>query len=121
MTVLKDLRTGLAEAITAVTTYDHVPGRVLLPAAFVLAGSPYIEQGETFGDRLIRFQIVVCTHPSLNEIETDSLDQIIESASEDLAKKGWAVESVQQPAIQELNGAEVFATEINVAALVTFD
>jgi hypothetical protein len=121
MTVLKDLRTDLASKVTTVTTYDHVPGRVLLPAAVVLAGSPYIDQGDTFGERLVRFQLVLLTHPSLNQIETDALDQTIESTIVAVEKGGWTVESVQQPNTQELNGAEVFATEITVAAMVTFD
>lgn len=121
MTVLKDLRTDLASKVTTVTTYDHVPGRVLLPAAVVLAGSPYIDQGDTFGERLVRFQLVLLTHPSLNQIETDALDQTIESTIAAVEKGGWTVESVQQPNTQELNGAEVFATEITVAAMVTFD
>lgn len=118
---LKELRGEVADAVTGTTTYDHVPGRPLVPCAFVLPGSPYIEAGETFGESLVRFELVLLTHPSLNSVETDALDLLIEKSCAELIAAGWPVELVSQPRIQEINGGEVLATGINVAALVTFD
>jgi hypothetical protein len=118
--VLKALRGELVDTVTGITTYDHVPARVNLPAAFVLPGQPYIEAGETFGEKTVRFGLVLLTHPTLNQIETDDLDALIETTQHALDAAGWRVESVQQPAIQDLNGSDVLATEITVAALATF-
>lgn len=117
---LKQLRTELADTITGLTVYDHVPARAQLPCAFVLPGAPYIEQGQTFGSRLVRFGVLLLAHPSLNQNETDQLDRQIEQAQHDLDAAGWTVESVQQPTIRELNGQDVLATEINVATQATF-
>lgn len=118
---LKELRVDLVNAVTGITTYTHVPGRANVPCAFVLAGSPYIEGGETFAESLVRFELVLLTQPSLNGPQTDDLDLLILKSSAELAAAGWRVESVSQPRIEEINGGEVLATGINVAALVTFD
>lgn len=124
MTVLKELRGELADtigqAVPDLTTYDHAPGRINLPALVVLAGSPYIEAGETFGEKTVRFGALLLTHPTLNDAETDALDAQIETAQHALDAAGWRVELVAQPTIQELNGSEIYATEIHVASLVTF-
>lgn len=118
-TALKELRGEIADALTGITTYDHVPARPNLPCAFVLPGSPYIEDGETFGESLVRFELVVLTHPSLNSAETDALDQDILRFRRELHAAGWTPETVTQPRIEDANGAEVLATGITVAALAT--
>jgi len=119
---LKQLRGEIADAVTGITTYDHVPDRPALPCAFVLPGSPYIEGGETFGESYVRFELVVLTHPTLNSQETDALDRRILQFRRELHEAGWSTETVTQPRIEDAaNGAEVLATGITVAALVTFE
>lgn len=124
MTVLGDLRRELADDVAGepveLTTYDHVPGRVQLPAAFIMAGRPYVEQGETFGSSTVRFQAVLLTHPSLNSESTDQLDELIESITRRLTVAGWLIERIEQPQIQDLNGSEVLAVSISVAAMASF-
>lgn len=119
--VLKQIRSELAGQLTDLTAYDHVPAKALLPSGFVLPGSPYVQAGETFGERLVTLGVVLVTSPSLNSIETDALDLMIERAWTDLEAAGWQVVGVDQPTSQDLNGVEVFATEITVTASVTFD
>lgn len=120
MSVLGDLRRELADDVAGspveLTTYDHVPARVQLPAAFVMAGAPYVEQGDTFGSSIVRFSVVMLTQPSLSADETDQLDERIESVQRRLLDAGWLVERVERPEIQDLNGAEVLATALSVAA-----
>lgn len=118
---LKQMRTELIETVTTVTTYDHLPARAMAPCAFILAGSPYITAGETLGERLVRFDLVLVTAPGMNEDETDALDNRIEDTQRDLEAAGWTVESVARPEMQDLNGAEVLTTTINVATLATFE
>lgn len=120
MSVLGDLRRELADDVAGdpveLTTYDHVPARVQLPAAFVMAGAPYIEAGDTFGSSTVRFDVALLTQPSLSADETDQLDERIEAVQRRLQDAGWRVERVEQPQLQDLNGAEVLATQIAVAA-----
>ncbi|QBI97320.1 tail terminator [Microbacterium phage TimoTea] len=120
MSVLGDLRRELADDVAGspveLTTYDHVPARVQLPAAFVVAGAPYVEADQTFGSSIVRFGVVLLTQPSMNADETDQLDERIESVQRRLLSAGWLVERIERPEIQDLNGAEVLATALNVAA-----
>ncbi|QKY79162.1 tail terminator [Microbacterium phage TinyTruffula] len=120
MSTLGDLRRELADDVAGspveLTTYDHVPARVQLPAAFVMAGAPYVEADQTFGCSIVRFGVVLLTQPSMNADETDQLDERIESVQRRLLSAGWLVERIERPEIQDLNGAEVLATALSVAA-----
>ncbi|AXC38248.1 minor tail protein [Microbacterium phage PoRanda] len=120
MSTLGDLRRELADDVAGspveLTTYDHVPARVQLPAAFVMAGAPYVEADQTFGSSIVRFGVVLLTQPSMNADETDQLDERIESVQRRLLSAGWLVERIERPEIQDLNGAEVLATALSVAA-----
>lgn len=123
--VLVELRRELADVIAGdpveLTAYDHVPARVQLPAAFVIAGTPYVEQGDTFGSSIVRHGVVLLTQPSLSADETDQLDERIESVQRRLLNAGYVVERVERPEIQDLNGAEVLATALAVACSATFE
>lgn len=118
---LATIRTELVEALAGlgVTTYDHVPARAALPAAFIMPGSPYIEQGLTFDTKRVRFGVVLLTHPGLNQHETSLLDARIEQTLHDLTTDGWTVERVEQPRIEDLSDTEVLATTIQVATDAT--
>lgn len=120
MSVLKQLRGELVDTLTGLTIYDHVPARASIPCAFVMAGAPYITASATYGARLVRFGVVLVTSSSLNEYETDELDERIEQAQRELESAGWLVEQVAQPEIQDLNGAEILATTITVATDAAF-
>lgn len=118
--VLKALRVELIDTVTQLTTYDHVPGRVALPAVITAAGSPYISAGQTFGAKHVRFNLIILTAPSLNQIQTDELDLWIEDIQHDLESAGWAVEQVEQPRIEELGDTEVLSTTITVGCEADF-
>lgn len=116
MSTLTDLRTELTESLTplSVTTYTHVPGRMSLPGAFVMAGSPYIEQGDTFGARRIRFAVILAVQTGTNQSETTALDELIESAITALETDDWLVEEVSQPYSMAFNNAEGLVVELTV-------
>lgn len=122
MSVLLDLRTEIADTLGGLdlTTYTHVPGRVHLPAAFVMAGSPYIEQGQTFGERLVRFVVALVAQTGDNLSETVALDEQIEAAMAVLHAAGWTVESVAQPTAQAFDNTECLVTNLTVATFVAF-
>jgi hypothetical protein len=123
MTFLAALRTELVDALAGLdlNTYTHIPGRLALPGAFVMSGSPYIEQGQTFGERLVRFDVVVCVQTGDNSAETSALDELIEGALNALETAGWMVEQISQPYGMDFNNTEGLVTTITVTAPVTFN
>lgn len=118
--VLKALKGELIDTVTQITTYDHVPGRVQLPAAILAAGSPYISGGQTLGSKHVRFNLIIMTAPSLNQVQSDELDLWIEDIQHDLEAAGWDVEQVEQPRIEELGDTEVLSTTISVGCQADF-
>lgn len=122
MSALKTLREEIVAALDglALNTYTHVPGSVALPGAFVMAGSPYIEQGQTLGGRIVRFDVVFCVQQGDNASETSALDELIEAAQAALEDDGWLIESVAQPYAMSFNNAQGLVTSITVTAPVAF-
>lgn len=123
MGVLLTLRTELVEALSAldIFIYDHLPGAAAIPSAVVLAGSPYVSQGQTFGEHQVRFWVYISASAGDNQSETNELDELTEAAIEALAIDGWTVEDVSQPFQWDLNGASGYTTSIQVASSVTFN
>lgn len=122
MSQLGDLRQELVDALAGLdlNLYTHVPGRMALPGVFVMAGSPYIESGETLGERTVRFEVVVCTQTGDNDSETSALDELIESAQAALEAEDWLVEQISQPYAMAFNNAQGLVTAITVTTPVTF-
>lgn len=118
MTTLATLRREIIAVVTGLTTYDHVPGRVTLPCAFIVPGDPYISGGQTIGARRIKFGLVILTAPGLNQTQTAALDTIITRAVTELEADGWVVTEVRQPTIETFNQTETLATEISIVAEV---
>lgn len=122
MTLLSTLRTELVAPLgeLGINTYTHLPGRMALPGAAVMAGSPYIEQGDTFGSKTVRFSVVLAIPTGTNQAETEALDDLIEAAQAALEADGWLVESVAQPFSMSFNNTEGLVTQITVTTPVTF-
>jgi len=122
MSTLSVLRTELADVLAAlgVNVYSHLPGRAALPSAIVLAGSPYVEAGETFGTHNVRLEVWLSVDRGDNHSESTSVDALTESAVVALLGDGWTVESVSQPFQFEINNGAALTTAITVTSGVTF-
>lgn len=122
MSRLLELREEIATAISPLNlnVYTHIPARMDLPGAFIAAGNPYIEQGQVFGERLVRFQVVIASQTGDNLSETTALDELIESAQALLDDAGWTVEEVSQPYIEDFNNAPALVTAFTVSSFETF-
>lgn len=122
MSTLGTLRQELVDSLAGLdlNLYTHIPGRMALPGAFVMAGSPYIEQGQTFGERTVRYEVIVCTQQGDNASETSELDELIEAAQAALEADGWLIELVSQPYGMAFNNAQGLVTSITVTSSVTF-
>lgn len=123
MSRLLELRQEIATAIAPLdlSIYTHIPGRMDLPGAFIAAGNPYIEQGQTFGERLVRFEVVIASQTGDNLSETTALDELIERAQALLDAAGWTVEEISQPYIQDVNNSAALVTTFTVSSFETFN
>ena len=123
MSRLLELRQDIAGALASLdlNVYTHIPARMALPGAFLAAGNPYIEQGQTFGERLVRFEVAIASQTGDNLSETEALDRLIESAQALLDAAGWTVEEVSQPYIQDFNNAAALVTTFTVSTFETFN
>jgi len=93
--------------------YTHIPQRPNPPCFVVSAGSPYLEEGETFCEFRCRFDILILSGHAQNENETDNLDELICSAVD--ALETWDIEGVEQPSQYEINGAYFLGTKITLS------
>jgi hypothetical protein len=94
---------------------DHVPERLSLPAAMIVHGSPLLEAGDTFGSKLVRFEVWVISRLAANARMTEDLDILIEATVEAVAFDGWTIERVEQPFAYNANGASYLASTISVS------
>lgn len=117
MNSLKILRAELTDVLesTNLECYDHLPRRVNPPIGIILAGSPYLEQGSTFGSFQVNYNVLILTKPGANAVQTDEIDKLTTAAIVALANSGWAVETVSQPTYEELNGVAYLGVIINVS------
>lgn len=94
---LKAEREALKATLTGadVHTFAKVPGRFTPPVAIVVPGSPYVEQGDTFGTSALRFDVWLAA-PS-GELAEDTLDDLIDTATGALTGESWDIETVTQP------------------------
>lgn len=129
MSVLSDLRTDLGTALGSlpVTVYNHLPGSAAFPSAIILAGSPYAEQGQTFGTWTVRLEVYLSARKGNNSSETGLVDELIEAAIDAIETHdspltdGWVVEAVSQPFEFAINNGQAFTTSLSVTASgVTF-
>jgi hypothetical protein len=99
---------------TGVTTvYGHVPERVAPPVALLEPGAPYMTQGDTFCDFVVRFNIVLLVRGD-NETATAELDDLICSVIDNI--ETWDVDSVEQPSSFDINNTTYLGTRIAVMA-----
>lgn len=111
---LKSVRQEIAVQLSAagVSSYEWIPSRVVTPAAIVEAGSPYMEQGETFADFLVRMNIVLLAATATNDVATSELDALICTTID--ALDTFDIERVNQPEAFEINGAQYLGVRINL-------
>jgi hypothetical protein len=98
MSAVADTRAELAALLTEATgkvAFAYMPGSLNPPAWVIDAGSPYLDNGNTFGSLLARFDCVYFTKPSAaNALVTAELDDVFEAAATGLFDSAWNVETV---------------------------
>lgn len=120
MSTLGDLRTELADALAplGITTYTHIPARMSLPGVFVMAGEPYVSEGQTLGERLVRFQAVLAAQKASNIAETAETDELIEKAVIALESDAWTVEEIAQPSAMDFHNTPALVVVLTVTTTI---
>ena len=117
MTTIKDVRQEVADIVTDATTipaFPFFPGRLIVPSAVVMPGSPYVESGLTFGSLQIRYQVELVMGTANNEVTASGLDAQIQNAIVGFINAGYSVEGASAPYALEANGQQYLASTITV-------
>ncbi len=121
MSVLGDIRQELATVLSSLdlNTYPYLPPKAALPSAVILAGSPYVESGQTMGSRTVRLEVWISVQKGSNQSETDQGDLLVEAAVDLLEEDGWLVEYVGQPTDWDVNNGSALTIPLIVTSDVT--
>jgi hypothetical protein len=95
-----------------VEVHAHIPERVVPPVALLEPGSPYMEQGDTFCDFIVRMNVVLLVRNGDNDVATAELDALICLAVD--AVDTWDVQQVEQPAAFDMNGATYLGARVTL-------
>lgn len=98
--------------------YESIPERPAPPCVVIEPASQYMGQGQTFDNFNVGFNLVLLVGKGSNDMETDSLDQLICDCID--AVDTWFVDSVDQPSQFEINGSEFLGTRMEITADKTF-
>lgn len=94
---------------------DHMPERLNPPVAFLAAGSPYVESGDTYGTFAVRFTVVLVAPRAVNAASTAGLDRLVAAALTAVVEApGWGAERVDQPSLLAANNTEYLSTTLDV-------
>lgn len=105
--MLAELRTEIATLLESIDIkcFEYMPERIVPPMAMLTAGSPFISAGNTFGSFNIVMNIELVVPTGTNEVETQSLDKMIEDVIVILANKDINIYQVDQPQMLSANNA----------------
>lgn len=98
---------------------DHLPGRVVPPAAIILPGSPYLEPADQFGQTRLRFEALLVASTGENSTQTKELDELIATATAAVVEDGWTLGQVAKPGMLASGNAAYLSTSITVSTLIT--
>lgn len=117
MSVIGDMRQAIADVVSTATTipaFPYAPGRLIVPSAVVMPGSPYLESGLTFGTLTAHFQVELIMGTASNQVITSGLDDQVENAIVALINEGYLIEQVSPPYALEANGQQYLAATITI-------
>jgi hypothetical protein len=117
MSNIGDMRQAIADVVetaTSIPALPYAPGRLIVPSAVVMPGSPYLESGLTFGTMTAHFQVELIMGTAANQVVTSGLDDQIENALGGLLEAGYAIEQVSPPYALEANGQQYLAATISL-------
>ena len=110
---LKAARDELALLLTSagVSVHSYIPERITPPVAVIEPGSPYMEEGTTFCEFQVRFNVVLLAAHATNENATNHLDQAICDIIDKVDT--FDLEGVEQPLAFEAGTASYLGTRLS--------
>lgn len=125
MATLIELRESLAEVIadaTGITAVANMPERPVPPIALISGASPYVsyDPAATWGELVVQLRVDLVMSVGTNKVETDELDEVIESAITGAITAGWLVNEVSAPYQLTANNAAYLAVTMNCATFNKF-
>ena len=117
MNTLAAVRQGLSQRLSSlgIAPFEYVPERIAPPAAVITPATPYIQEGDTFSQIEVKFDIVLIAGHATNETVTKELDQMIMDVINEL--DDVAIESVEAPTGFEWNNANYLGSRITIIAV----
>jgi hypothetical protein len=112
--VIADLRHGLAGdlATAGVSVHEAWPDRPVPPALVVVPGGPYVAAGQTFGDYLIRVDVLALVARRAYAQSLTELDVLVEAVLS--ATTSWGLTGVEQPSVVTVGPAEILGAVISL-------
>jgi hypothetical protein len=104
----------LAGETLSITAHAFLPGRIVPPCAVVVPASPYItrQTGDPFGQATAQFELWLVCNQGENEVATEQLDEWIAELCPALHDARFAVETVNEPFMYQVQGGNYLTTSI---------
>lgn len=115
---IADVNSVLTAAWDTGEVHTFMPERLVPPAALILFGNPMLEDGETFGDQILRFNLVLVLQTGTNETMTTDLIATVEDVVFGLIEDDYTVENVGQPYTLAANNANYLAVNVSATGVV---
>ena len=115
--MIAEARTQLLEILedAGLRAYAEVPERAQPPLAVMVPSADWIENGETFGEFVVSFDVEIITATGANTVISKALDETVEAALVAIynAPRAYAA-SVGQPQAVEIGGGVYLGATITV-------
>lgn len=124
MNYIQEERDALTQTVGQVTgfkSYAHVPERFTAPAAFCVPGSPYVEEGASFGEHKVNFEVWLVVATGTIEFQSAALDEVISESIIELIRQGWSVQGVDEPILYQVQNTQHLAVILRVQTGIRFN
>lgn len=93
MNALTQTRVDVADTLKdeGLNAFAFAPDRVSPPLVAVMTGNPYVEDGKTFTNNLIRLVVRVIEMPAADEVATEALEETIATIVTALNPDQWSI------------------------------
>lgn len=114
---ITDERDAILAALPATVgeKLNHVPGRLVPPAAMVLFSGMERTPSDPIGALTCTYEIWLVMGAGANDKTTDDLDQTVWDSAAALRSEGFAIEGIDQPFTYQIQNANYLTTIIRAS------
>lgn len=120
MNPLTQTRQDVADAlaVAGMNAFAFVPDRVSPPLAAVMTGNPYVEDGTSITNNLVRLVVRVILTPAADEVATAALEDSITKVITALRNDQWSI-SVGEFGEMTIGNANYPAVDVTITNYIT--